>query len=87
MGKTLLIDTSPIPDNPTTSHCRTIQEISRRLGLPLISTSEELHGMDPGEYSRFVVMGSALSIAPSLELKNPEFRHIMSYRIPVHEKT
>lgn len=59
MGKTLLIDTSPIPDNPTTSHCRTIQEISRRLGLPLISTSEELHGMDPGEYSRFVVMGSA----------------------------
>lgn len=59
MGKTLLIDTSPIPDNPTTSHCRTIQEISRKLHLPLISTSEDLKALNPGDFSKFVVMGSA----------------------------
>lgn len=59
MGKTLLIDTSPIPANPTTSHCRTIQEISRCLGLELISTAEELQDRSPADYSVFAVMGSA----------------------------
>ncbi|MDD4515392.1 hypothetical protein [Massilibacteroides sp.] len=59
MGKTLLIDTSPIPDNPTTSHCRTIQEIAKALSLPLISTSEELKELNPSEFENFVVIGSA----------------------------
>lgn len=59
MAKTLLIDTSPIPGNPTTSHCRTIQVIAHELGLELISTSEELEGKNPSDYSKFAIMGSA----------------------------
>lgn len=59
MGKTLLIDTAPIPYNPTTSHCRTVQEISRNLGFELVSTTEDLKGKNPSDYTTFAVMGSA----------------------------
>ena len=52
----------------------------------LAAINRTIFGIETAEAEEYI-KSHGLSIAPSLELKNPEFRHIMSYRIPVHEKT
>lgn len=59
MSKTLLIDTAPIPKNPTTSHTRTALIISNELGIDLISKVEDLKLIKRENYSKFAIIGSA----------------------------
>lgn len=57
--KTLLLDSAPVPKNPTTAHCRTGIEASKYLNIPLLGSIEEIEKLNPKEYKKIVVFGSA----------------------------
>lgn len=57
--KTLLIDSAKLPKNPTTAHARMAIEIAEQLGLPLVSTKEEVQNLDASDFDQVAVVGSA----------------------------
>lgn len=57
--KALLIDTAPIPANPSTAHCRGAIELGKQLGIEVVSKIEDFTEKKPNDYQKFVVFGSA----------------------------